>query len=116
MPIEMPMFNDFSSPIDYLLTRRSAKPRDLIAPGPDAHQIKQILTAALRTPDHGKLAPWRFIIVGPDQRQNLAELLTSAYRAEKPDTGRLEIEGMEQVAHQAPTFNRKSTSLTSRHQ
>src|SRR3546814_20641868 len=75
MPIEMTMFNDFSSPFDYLLTRRSAKPRDLIAPGPDAHQIKQILTAALRTPDHGKLAPWRFIIVGPDQRQNLAELL-----------------------------------------
>lgn len=98
------MFNDFSSPIDYLLTRRSAKPRDLIAPGPDAHQIKQILTAALRTPDHGKLAPWRFIIVGPDQRQNLAELLTSAYRAEKLDAGRLEVESMEQFAYQAPTL------------
>src|SRR3546814_10734774 len=50
------------------------------------------------------MAPWRFIIVGPDQRQNLAELLTSAYRAEKPDTGRLEIESMEQFAHQAPTL------------
>jgi hypothetical protein len=44
------MFNDFSSPIRYCLTRRSAKPRDLIAPGPDGDQMRQILTAAMRTP------------------------------------------------------------------
>ncbi|MBK5264765.1 MAG: nitroreductase [Alphaproteobacteria bacterium] len=98
------MFNDFSSPIRYCLTRRSAKPRDLIAPGPDAGQIQQILTAAMRTPDHGKLAPWRFVIIGADQREALAERLTTAYRAEKPEAGRLEIEAMAQFAHQAPAL------------
>jgi nitroreductase len=98
------MFNDFSSPIRYFLTRRSAKPRDLVAPGPDDEQLRQILTAAMRTPDHGKLAPWRFVIVGQEQREKLAALLTAAYQAEKPEAGRLEIEAMELFAHQAPTL------------
>ena len=98
------MFNDFSSPVRYFLTRRSAKPRDLVAPGPDAAQLHQILTAAMRTPDHGKLAPWRFVIIRSEQREKLAALLTSAYRADKPEAGRLEIEAMEQFAHQAPTL------------
>lgn len=101
-PYMPPMFNDFSSPIRYLLTRRSAKPRDLVAPGPDADQMRQILTAAMRTPDHGKLAPWRFVVVREDQRDQLAALLTSAYRREKPEAGRLEIEAMDQFARQAP--------------
>lgn len=98
------MFNDFSSPIRYFLSRRSAKPRDLIAPGPDAEQMWQILTAAMRTPDHGKLAPWRFVIIGDGQRDRLSDLLTSAYRAEKPGAGRLEIEAMDQFARQAPSL------------
>ncbi len=98
------MFNDLSSPLALLQTRRSGKPRDLIAPGPDDAQLRQILEVALRTPDHGKLAPWRFVIVRPDQRAALADLLETAYRAEKPDAGRLEIEAMHQFAHQAPTL------------
>lgn len=98
------MFNDFSSPIRYLLTRRSAKPRDLVAPGPDAEQLRQILSAAMRTPDHGKLAPWRFVVVGENQRDRFSEVLTSAYRAEKPEAGRLEIEAMDQFARQAPSL------------
>jgi nitroreductase len=98
------MFNDTSSPLALLQTRRSGKPRDLIAPGPDAAQLRQILEIALRTPDHGKLAPWRFVVVPQDKRATLAELLERAYRAEKPDAGRLEIEAMHQFAHQAPTL------------
>lgn len=98
------MFNNLSSPASLLATRRSGKPRDMIAPGPDAAQLRTILEAAIRTPDHGKLAPWRFIVIAPNQRAALADLLTSAYRAEKPDAGRLEIEAMEQFAHQAPAL------------
>lgn len=96
------MFNDLSSPLTLLQTRRSGKPRDLIAPGPDAGQLRSILEIALRTPDHGKLAPWRFVIVPLEKRDALAELLETAYRAEKPEAGRLEIEAMHQFAHQAP--------------
>ncbi|HEX7742983.1 MAG TPA: nitroreductase [Sphingobium sp.] len=98
------MFNDASTPLSLLRTRRSGKPRDLIAPGPDAGQLRQILEIALRTPDHGKLAPWRFVIVPLDRRDALADLLDTAYRAEKPDAGRLELEAMHQFAHQAPVL------------
>jgi nitroreductase len=98
------MFNDTTTPLSLLLSRRSGKPRDMIAPGPDAAQMGNILHAASRVPDHGKLAPWRFIVVGADQREALAALLTGAYQAEKPDAGRLELEAMEQFARQAPSL------------
>ncbi|MDF0544462.1 nitroreductase [Sphingobium sp. H39-3-25] len=98
------MFNDRSDPLALLRTRRSGKPRDLVAPGPDEAQLRTMLEIAGRTPDHGKLFPWRFVIVQPQQRAALATLLEEAYRAEKPEAGRLEIEAMHQFAHQAPTL------------
>jgi len=98
------MFNNLSSPLALLQTRRSGKPRDLVAPAPDDAQMRQIIEVAMRTPDHGKLAPWRFIIVKPEQRDALAQLLETAYRKEKPDAGKLEIEAMHQFAHQAPAL------------
>lgn len=98
------MFNDTSSPIALLASRRSGKARDMIAPGPDATQLNQILSIAARTPDHGKLGPWRFVNVDLKARPALAALLRDAYLAEKPDAGRLEVEAMEQFAHQAPTL------------
>ncbi|SCW88084.1 Nitroreductase [Sphingobium faniae] len=97
-------FNDRTTPLSLLRTRRSGKPRNLIAPAPDADQLRQILEVASRTPDHGKLFPWRFVIVPPERRAALAELLETAYRKEKPDAGRLEIEAMHQFAHQAPAL------------
>jgi nitroreductase len=98
------MFNDLSSPRTLLATRRSGKPRDMVAPGPDEAELRQILESAIRTPDHGKLAPWRFVIVGADQRDALAVLLKEAYLEDKPEAGRLEIEAIDQFAHQAPTL------------
>lgn len=98
------MFNDLSTPLSLLATRRSGKPRDLTLPGPDAAQMADILTIAARTPDHGKLAPWRFVIVPDDRRAALAQVITDAYRAERPQAARLEIESLEQFAHQAPAL------------
>ena len=98
------MFNDRSTPLSLLSTRRSGKPRDLVAPGPDEAQLQQILEIAARTPDHGKLAPWRFVIVPADKRAALAETITNAYRAERPQAARLEIEALEQFATQAPAL------------
>ncbi|KQS05123.1 nitroreductase [Sphingomonas sp. Leaf357] len=98
------MFNDSSTPLSLLATRRSGKPRDLTLPGPDAAQIADILRIAARTPDHGKLAPWRFVIVPDDRRGALAQVITDAYRAERPQAARLEIESLEQFAHQAPAL------------
>jgi len=98
------MFNDRSSVSTLLATRRSGKPRDMVEPGPDAAQLRDILQAAMRVPDHGKLAPWRFIIVPADQRTNFADLLTRAYTAEKPDAGPLELAPLQQFARQAPVM------------
>ncbi len=98
------MLNDRSSLLAYLSTRRSGKPRDLAAPGPSLDELRQMVTIAARTPDHGKLAPWRFVIVPDEQREALASLLVDAYRAERPDAGKIEIEAMAQFAHQAPTL------------
>src|SRR3569623_3574174 len=98
------MFNDPTTPPSLLATRRSGKPRDLAAPGPDAGQLDQILAIAARTPDHGKLAPWRFVVVPADRRDELAKVIIDAYREERPQAARLEIEALEQFARQAPTL------------
>ena len=96
------MFNDTSSPLSLLRTRRSGKPRDLAEPGPDARELRQILEIAMRTPDHGKLHPWRFVHVAKDRRDAFAALLLRAYRAENAEPGRLELEAVERFARQAP--------------
>ncbi len=98
------MFNDLSSTAALLATRRSGKPRDMVAPGPDAAQLRQILEAAMRVPDHGKLAPWRFIIIETAQRAAFADLIADAYRAENPGAGPLDLDPLRQFATQAPAL------------
>jgi nitroreductase len=97
-------FNDLSSVSAYLASRRSGKPRDLTGPGPSMAQLTDMVRIAARTPDHGKLAPWRFVIVPDDRREALADLISGAYLAEKPEAGRLEIDAMTQFARQAPAL------------
>lgn len=98
------MFNDRTTPLSLLATRRSGKPRDLIAPAPDDVEMARIMEIAARTPDHGKLAPWRFVVVGAEQRDALAALIIDAYLGERPEAKRVEIEAFEQFAHQAPAL------------
>lgn len=100
----MAMFNDLSSTAALLATRRSAKARNMVEPGPDAAQLRTILEAAIRVPDHGKLGPWRFVIIEADRRDAFAALLQSALRAETPDPKPVDVEAMEQFAHQAPVL------------
>jgi nitroreductase len=109
------MFNDLSSPLALLKSRRSARPRDLVAPGPDAGELREILGLAMRIPDHGKLHPWRFVHVPRDRRAAFAALLDTAYRVENPDPGRLELEANERFAHQAPTLIVALSSPTEGH-
>jgi nitroreductase len=79
------MLNDRSSTLSLLETRRSGKPRELVGPGPSAEEMERILTIAARVPDHGKLTPWRFVLVGDDQRDDLAQLLSRALSEEDPN-------------------------------
>ncbi len=96
------MFNDLSSTLALLESRRSGRPRDLVAPGPSADELRRILAIAARSPDHGKLHPWRFVHVPGSRRDAFAELLQAAYRLDNPEPGRLEIEATERFARQAP--------------
>lgn len=96
------MFNDRSSPLALLETRRSGRPRDMVAPGPDAAQLQRLLGIATRIPDHGKLAPWRFVVI--EDRDAFAAMLAEAYRVERPEAGKLEIQANEDFARQAPAL------------
>ena len=78
------MLNDRSSALSLLETRRSAKPRELVGPGPSPQELERILAIAARVPDHGKLTPWRFVIVGDDQRNALGALLRQALAEHDP--------------------------------
>ena len=84
------MFNDRSSLARHLATRRSGKPRDMVPPGPTAEELDAMIALAARTPDHGKLAPWRFVVI--EDRIAFAALLDRAYRAANPDARDGQIE------------------------
>lgn len=94
--------NDLTNPARYIASRRSCRPRDMVEPGPDAATLRAIVADALRSPDHGKLAPWRAVHVAKHQRDALSHALQSAYRGEKADAGRLELEAMDLFARHAP--------------
>jgi nitroreductase len=78
------MLNDRSSILSLLESRRSAKPRDLVGPGPSASELERMLTIAARSPDHGKLTPWRFVTVAQDQRDAFGALLREALAEHDP--------------------------------
>lgn len=98
------MLNDLSSPLALLHTRRSGRPREMVAPGPDAAQLAEILAAAARTPDHGKLFPWRFVAVETNQRQALADVLARALPEAIPDASAAHYAKALEFAHQAPSL------------
>ena len=98
------ILNDTSSALSLLETRRSGKPRDLVAPGPTDVELDRILTIAMRTPDHGKISPWRFVIVRQNQRQQLADLLARALPEHDPEATSAHYAKALEFAHQAPTM------------
>lgn len=61
--------------LDFLLTRRSRPAKTLAPPVPDDDTLTRLLTAAARTPDHGKLEPWRFIVLKDDAFVRLSALV-----------------------------------------
>ncbi|MBV0912640.1 nitroreductase family protein [Anianabacter salinae] len=63
--------------LDFLLTRRSRPAKTLTTPVPSRDDLRPILTAAARTPDHGKLEPWRFIVLEKPALDRLAALVVA---------------------------------------
>jgi nitroreductase len=83
-----------SGPLGLLLSRRSGSAKRLTGPGPGAGELDLIFTAATRIPDHGKLAPWRFIVFEKEARARFGEMLAACFAAQYPDADeeRLRVE------------------------
>jgi len=68
------------SELEFLNRRRSVPARQLGEPGPDAAQLDALLRAAVRVPDHGKLTPWRLVLVRGEARRRLGEAFAAIHR------------------------------------
>jgi len=69
-----------------LLNARASTPSRLLkSPGPNALELQTLLQSAMRVPDHGKLAPWRFVVVQGDARQRLADIVVARRNSSEPE-------------------------------
>jgi nitroreductase len=71
--------------LDLLRTRRSVPPPMLSGPGPTPEDLDAILTVASRVPDHGKLAPWRFIVIEGEGAARIGEVIANTYATDHPE-------------------------------
>lgn len=71
--------------LDLLARRRSTTAKSMTGPGPSAEQLDLLLNIAGRTPDHGKLFPWRFVVFEGEARSRFGEILEARLRDIEPD-------------------------------
>lgn len=86
--------------LELLLQRRSLLAKDITEPGPNEAQIQQLLQIGTRVPDHGVLAPWRFLIFQGMARQDMGNILGEVFAKANPDAGD------EQIAFERQRFSR----------
>lgn len=101
LPAEM--LNQRDDPLSLLRTRRSASTKSLGEPGPTPEQLDQILEVAVRVPDHGKLAPWRFILFEGDARVRMGEIMAERWPVARPDASADWIPVMRRLFLRAPS-------------
>lgn len=85
-----------------LTTRRSVLARNLREPAPAGTELETILEAGLRVPDHGKLGPWRLILIDGETRARLGEILVQALAGNEPDAPAAKIELTRDTFTRAP--------------
>ena len=86
--------------LDLLLTRESAL--KLEAPGPSPEELEQIFASAVRAPDHGRLRPWHFVVIGTEQRGRFGDLMAESLRRRDPDTSAEALRREREKAFRAP--------------
>jgi len=79
------------STIDLLLARRSVLAKDLGEPGPSAQELKTILQAGLRIPDHGRAEPWKIQVLDAPAQLALGEFSAELFRRENPDATAVQV-------------------------
>ena len=78
--------------IGFLTTRRSTVARMMGEPAPTDTELRQIMEAGMRVPDHGRLTPWRFIVIRGDGRETIGNVIADAYKRNNPDAIEEQIE------------------------
>ncbi|MEM7120218.1 MAG: nitroreductase [Pseudomonadota bacterium] len=78
--------------LDMLLSRASISPATMTEPGPEGHDLNDILDAAMRAPDHGRLRPWRFLTISGDARHRLGEVFVTALQNREPGAADVLVE------------------------
>ena len=106
---------DSSAGLAALAQRRSVPSRLLSEPGPNPEQLHRLLTAAVRVPDHGKLAPWRFLKIEGDVRLRLGDRLAERSRERDPNASEAAVEKDRLRFSFAPTIISVIARLTPEH-
>jgi nitroreductase len=88
--------------MELLLGRESAT--RLAPPGPDRAVLDTILRSALRAPDHGRLRPWRFVVIPEDKRARFGEVMAESMRRREPDASAEALQREREKAMRAPTI------------
>jgi len=88
--------------IDFLTTRRSTVARMMDGPGPGDEDLKRIMEAGMRVPDHGRLTPWRFIVIRGDAREKLGDVIAEACKKNNPDAIEEQVEIEQERLTRAP--------------
>jgi nitroreductase len=87
--------NDKLRPMTTTLTinsRISSPSKHLCEPGPTSAQLHDILQSALHCPDHGRLQPWRLIVIEGEQRHKLGQMLFQRVLKAFPDASEARLE------------------------
>jgi len=86
--------------LESLMTRRS--PVKLADPAPPAEALTQAMAAAVRAPDHGKLRPWRFLVIDSAARPAFAEIMAQCLKRQQPDCNEEMLAREREKAFRAP--------------
>ncbi|BCX19761.1 MAG: nitroreductase [Geminicoccaceae bacterium] len=90
--------------LDALLGRRTVPPARMTGPGPDAVALERMFAAAAAAPDHGRLRPWRFLVVEGEARRALGELFAAGLAEDRPDLDPAELARQREAPLRAPVL------------
>lgn len=88
--------------LEAIVGRRTVPPARMREPGPDETAMARMLEAAAAAPDHGRLRPWRFLLVRGEARRAFGELVARALAAEQPDLDPAELARQREAPLRAP--------------
>lgn len=104
-----------NSLLDTLHARHSFPASQLTEPAPNEQQLNDILQCAITAPDHGKLSPWRFIVIRGSARQALGDVFAQAATLRDPELSEQKIERMREKPLRSPLIVVIVTTLTPDH-